>query len=96
MTYSEILETLHHFQIDNAQRYQIERLGIFGSAARNHMTDTSDIDIVVELIEPDLFVLIGIKQELEEILQRPVDIVRYREEMNQELKHRIDAEAVYV
>lgn len=96
MTYTEILDTLQRFQIDNAQRYQIARLGIFGSAARNHMTDASDIDIVVELIEPDLFMLIGIKQELEEILHRPVDIVRYRSEMNQDLKHRIDTEAVYV
>ena len=96
MTYTEILETLHQFQVENAQRYPIARLGVFGSAARNHMTDASDIDIVVELDEPDLFILIGIKQELEELLQRPVDIVRYRNAMNQELKRRIDTEAVYV
>jgi predicted nucleotidyltransferase len=39
---------------------------------------------------------IGLKQELEELLELPVDIVRYRNGMNPELKRRIDAEALYV
>lgn len=41
------------------------------------MTDESDIDIVVELKKQDLFNLIGIKQDLEATLHRPVDIVSY-------------------
>jgi len=40
--------------------------------------------------------LIGIKQELEEQLHKPVDIVRYRDQMNAFLKQRIDQEAVFV
>ncbi len=56
----------------------------------------SDIDVVVELRKPDLFYLIGIKQDLEEKFHRPVDIVRYRDKMNTFLKGRIDKEAVYV
>jgi predicted nucleotidyltransferase len=96
MTHTEIVEKVHRYRLDNAQRYPIVRLGIFGSVARNHMIDTSDVDIVVELNEPDLFVLIGIKQELEELLQRPVDIVRYRQRMSPELKRRIEADVVYV
>jgi predicted nucleotidyltransferase len=40
--------------------------------------------------------LIGIKQELEEQLHCPVDIIRYREKMNSFLKRRIDHEALYV
>jgi predicted nucleotidyltransferase len=50
---------------------------------------------VVELGNPDLFNLIGIKQELEERFHCPVDVVRYRDKMNGFLKHRIDQEAVY-
>jgi len=60
------------------------------------MTESSDIDIVVELGTPDIFLLIGIKQELEEQLHCPVDIVRYRKKMNAFLKNRIDQEALYV
>ena len=76
--------------------YKILKIGIFGSVARNQFTDQSDVDVVVELGYPDLFVLVGIKQDLEELFHRPVDIVRYRENMNTFLKQRIDQEAVYV
>jgi uncharacterized protein len=60
------------------------------------MKEESDVDVVVELTEPDLFELIGIKQDLEVRLHRPVDIVRYRKNMNKFLKGKIDKEAVYV
>jgi predicted nucleotidyltransferase len=62
----------------NRDRYEIIRIGVSGSAARNSMNEQSDIDIVVELGKLDLFYLIGIKQDLEEKLHRPVGIVRYR------------------
>ena len=60
------------------------------------MNEQSDVDIVVELEDPDMFNLISIKQDLEEDLNRSVDIVRYREKMNAFLKARIEKEAIYV
>ncbi len=63
--------------------------------AREEGREDSDVDVVVRILKPDLFMLVGIKNELEERLQRPVDIVTYRENMNQFLKNRIDGEAVY-
>ncbi len=93
----EILLHLRRFKGEKQERYTILKLGIFGSAARDHMTAESDIDVVVvELGKTDLFYLIGIKQELEEQLHRKVDIIRYRDSMNAFLKKRIDKEAVYV
>ncbi|MCB0024396.1 MAG: nucleotidyltransferase domain-containing protein [Caldilinea sp.] len=91
----QILRTMRSHLQDLSARYGLVRLGIFGSAARDQMTDTSDIDVIVEM-PPDLFQLIGLKQELEELLDRPVDIVRYRDQMNRFLKERIDREAIYV
>ncbi|MEW5986277.1 MAG: nucleotidyltransferase domain-containing protein [Chloroflexota bacterium] len=96
MTKNDVLQTLVRFQQNKQDEYHIIRIGIFGSAARDSLTAQSDVDVVVELTEPDLFVLIGIKQDLEELLHRPVDIVRYREKMNPSLKRRIEQEAVYV
>jgi predicted nucleotidyltransferase len=87
---------LRRFKEMNKDRYEIIRIGIFGSAARDNMNEQSDIDVVVELGKPDLFYLIGIKQDLEEKFHRTVDIVRYRERMNAFLKGRIDKEAFYV
>ncbi len=60
------------------------------------MNELSDIDVVVELGKQDLFNIIGIKQDLEEQFSKPVDVISYREKMNQFLKKRIDKEAVYV
>jgi predicted nucleotidyltransferase len=96
MEKDEIIQALRNFIALNRDRYEIIRLGIFGSAARDNMNEESDIDVVVELGKPDLFYLVGIKQDLEEKFHRPVDIVRYRDRMNAFLKKRIDKEAVYV
>lgn len=96
MEKNEIIQALRNFITLNRDRYEIIRLGVFGSAARDDMNEESDIDVVVELGKPDLFYLVGIKQDLEEKFRRPVDIVRYRDTMNGFLKKRIDKEAVYV
>ena len=96
MTRTDVLQTLLRYRQHKQADYKILKLGIFGSVARDQFTDKSDVDVVVELAYPDLLVLVGIKQDLEELLQRPVDIVRYRPNMNEFLKHRIEQEAVYV
>ena len=96
MERNEIIRTLRNFMDMNRKRYEIIRIGIFGSAARGSMNEQSDIDVVVELGKQDLFNIIGIKQDLEEQFSKPVDVISYREKMNQFLKKRIDKEAVYV
>lgn len=96
MEKDEIIRALRSFIALNRDRYEIIRLGVFGSAARDDMNEQSDIDVVVELGKPDLFYLVGIKQDLEEKFRRPVDIVRYRDTMNGFLKKRIEKEAIYV
>ena len=93
---TEVLQVLKTFKEKNGKKYGILTIGLFGSTARDSMNEASDIDVVVELERPDLFNLIGIKQDLEEQFDLPVDIVRYRERMNDSLKRRIDQEAVYV
>jgi hypothetical protein len=91
-----IVEYLKKFKEENRNKYHIERLGVFGSVARDNANDNSDLDIVVVLAKQDLFEIIGIKQSLEESLKLPVDVVSYREKMNPFLKKRIDREAIYV
>jgi predicted nucleotidyltransferase len=96
MKRNEIIRTLSGFMDMNKDRYEIIRIGVFGSAARDSMNEQSDIDVVVELGKQDLFNIIGIKQDLEEQFSKPVDVISYREKMNQFLKKRIDKEAIYV
>lgn len=96
MSRQEVLDTLTQFQRERQDEFGIIRIGIFGSTARDVASNESDVDVVVELRTPDLLYMVGIKQELETLLNRPVDIVRYRQKMNHFLKQRIDEEAVYV
>ncbi len=95
MRADDIIPILREYKVKNQNKYRIVNIGVFGSSARGDADDRSDVDIVVELESPDMFYLIGIKQDLEERLNRPVDIVRYRERMNAFLKRRIEREAIY-
>ena len=96
MTRDEILQVVAQFYEENQAKLGIMRIGVFGSVAREQLTDASDVDVVVELASSDLLIMVAIKQDLEELLHRPVDIVRYREGMSASLKRHIERDAVYV
>ncbi|HEX9758411.1 MAG TPA: nucleotidyltransferase family protein [Nitrospiria bacterium] len=70
------------------------RLKVFGSFAHGKATEKSDLDLLVEF-EPgrDLLDLIGLKQELETLLARKVDIVTERA-LSPYLRERILHDAV--
>lgn len=92
------LAILRQLAPDLHQKYGVTRLGIFGSVARNEATpdSDSDIDIVLELTVPDLFMMVDIKADLEQIFQCSIDLIRYRPRMNPYLKRRIDHDAIYI
>ncbi len=92
----EVLRILGLHKNDFADRYGVTKLGIFGSVARNESVEANDVDVVVEMNKPDLFYMVHIKEELEEALHCPVDIVHFRKRMNDFLKNRINSEVVYV
>lgn len=96
MTKSQLLKKLAEFKQSHQQEYGINQLGFFGSYSRDEAHTDSDVDIVVKLTKQDLFNIIGIKQDLEEALNLPVDVVSYRKAMNPTLKAYIKRDAVYV
>lgn len=96
MKRDDIVWVLRRYKESNRRKYGIRKMGFFGSAARGAIFPDSDLDVVVELEKQDLFHLIGIKQDLEAAFSQKVDIVSYRERMNDFLKKRIDQEAIYV
>ena len=60
------------------KRHGVRHAGLFGSAVRDEMKKTSDVDILVEL-QPDksLLDLVALKLDLEEALGKKVDVVEY-------------------
>ena len=83
---AEIIRLLQVFKTQQAEKYGIFQLGIFGSVARNEQKETSDVDIYYEGRPIGLFSMAHMKNELEELLGCSVDIVRLRDRMNQLLK----------
>jgi predicted nucleotidyltransferase len=90
----QVLELLRARQGEWRQRYQLQRIGLFGSTARNQATATSDVDVWVELDPLTPFATVHLKHELEELLQRPIDLVRLRKRMNPALRQAILQEGV--
>ena len=89
------LESLKNWKADNAGRYGIVEMGVFGSFARGETTPESDVDVVITMKEPDLFAMIGIQMELEQYLNKPVDVVSSGTK-NAFLKKRIERDKVVV
>lgn len=87
---------LKAFKMQRSVEFHLSALGFFGSFARNEATPTSDVDIVFQTDKPDLFLTSMLRQDLEALLNRPVDVIRLRDNMNPRLKARIELEAIYV
>lgn len=90
-----VLRSLSDHKQELSAKYGVTRLGIFGSVAREEASSASDVDIVVEM-PPDLFKMVHMKEDLEEILAAPVDLIRYSRFLNEILRSRIDHDAIYV
>lgn len=59
-----------------AEGFGAHELGVFGSAARDEMRADSDVDVLVEFVEaPSYDAYFGLKDALEQLLGRRVDLV---------------------
>ena len=67
---------------------------MFGSFARGDKSAESDVDIIVELAELTFDNYMDLKFRLEEVLQRPVDIV-VADTVKPRLKPIIEREIIY-
>lgn len=77
-------------------RHPITKAGVFGSFAKGKATADSDVDILVELNEKiSLLEFVAIKLELEDLLERKVDLVEYQA-IKPRLKKRILGEEVRI
>jgi predicted nucleotidyltransferase/DNA-binding XRE family transcriptional regulator len=71
---TKLLETINEY----LSKQPIEKAWVFGSFARNEQSRDSDIDILVRFTRPnklDLLDYVGMKQELEQLAGRQVDLV---------------------
>lgn len=92
----KILDILRVFKINNTDKYGIESLALFGSFSRNEQNVNSDIDILVSLKKPSLYLYAALKNDLESIFSRKVDIISAKSKLREEFKQSISKELIYV
>ena len=77
-----------------AERYGASNLAVFGSVVRDQATESSDVDLLVDLpAGTSLFQHAELKQDIEALLQHNVDLIR-RRNLKPALRERVEAEAV--
>ncbi len=58
------------------KRFEVKKIGVFGSHSRADETDASDVDVLVGFEKPvDIFTFLELKEYLEIVLKRKVDLV---------------------
>jgi uncharacterized protein len=79
------------------KKHAVKRASIFGSFARGTAKSRSDVDFLIEYKGKDksLFDLVDLKLDLEETLDRKVDIVTYNS-IYSKLRDRILAEQIVI
>ena len=96
MDKEKVLAILRQFKKEYAKEYHLLSLGVFGSVARDEAKPESDVDIVFETDQPNLFRTASMKVELENLLAHEVDLIRLREKMDESLKREIEKGVLYV
>ena len=98
LTAEAVLQTLRELFPTLQQQYQIQTLGLFGSVSRNEATETSDIDLLIEL-QPDitygLITFCHLENILSEALGQKVDLV-IKENLKPSLRENIIQEVIYL
>ena len=73
-----ILEQLRTIKPVLQQEFPLRSMALFGSWARNEQTDTSDVDILVD-VDPSIGLrFVSLAERLESLLQKQVDLVSSR------------------
>ncbi|HPD97006.1 MAG TPA: nucleotidyltransferase family protein [Synergistales bacterium] len=95
MTRDDIIRKIREHEKE-IQDLGAERLSLFGSAVRDDLLPESDIDILVSFVMPaDYRRYINLKFFLEDLLQRPVDLVM-ETALKPRIRKRVESEMIRV
>jgi predicted nucleotidyltransferase len=95
----QILEKIKEQYPYLSKEFGVQRIGLFGSVARQSETEDSDIDLVVEFSKPVGFRFVGFVEYMETLFGRKVDVVTHEGIRNIRIKKvssDIEKEIIYV
>ena len=88
------MDTLKQHKPTLKDKFKVKEIGIFGSYVHKEESKKSDIDLLVEFDDPIGWEFIDLKEFLEDILDREVDLVTVKA-LKPQLKDKILKEVVY-
>lgn len=96
LTRDEALRILRDHKAELVERFAVREIALFGSTVRNEAGPDSDVDILVKMdIEGDWTRSFQLQFHLEDLLQRPVDLI-VNDSLRKEIRPNVLAEAVNV
>ncbi len=72
---NDIMRIISEQREELARRFSVTSIALFGSFARGEENSGSDVDILVEFAEPTFDHYMDLKFYLEDLFERPVDLV---------------------
>lgn len=82
------------------EQYRVRSFSAFGSVTRENFSKDSDIDFVVDFNENDPFeytnLYFQLKEQLEKLLKRQIDLIEERAIKNKYFKKELDATKVLI
>ena len=91
----EILDILKSRKQEIEQQFEVSKIGLFGSYAKDMQTEDSDIDFYVEFKKKSFDNLAGLWVYLEELYHKKIDIFHKHKNNNQVIISNIQKEVVY-
>lgn len=91
-----IIEILRTFKNENAERYGIESMALFGSVARGEHNENSDVDLLIKFKSPSLYLYAELSDALESILGMKVDIISESARKRSEFIAEISKDLIYL
>lgn len=93
ITRNEILLKLKELKPFLEKEYAVKEIGLFGSFADDSATENSDIDLLVELYQPNGWRFFSLEIYLEQVFNRKIDLVTknaVRERMKESILNQVN------
>jgi len=91
-----IIDILRCFKKNNEKKYGIESMALFGSVSRGEQNENSDIDVLISLNAPSLYLFTEIEMALKSVLKRNIDLVSAKAKRRKEFDDEISKDLIYV
>jgi predicted nucleotidyltransferase len=95
MTKDDILNELSKNKSYIEQHFEVDKIGLFGSYAKDKQTEDSDIDIYVEFKHKTFDNLAGLWNYLEELYHKKIDLFHKHKNNNKIIISNIQKDVIY-